>query len=273
MLALQHLGLADWKPRFAQNDVDDPVVDEFFPKWVTDPAMREDLLARAKAGDSVVLEGRYDILPGAKRWMAQHSWRDAFHRLWAGFFGEEEHEPDPKKKRKKIDENRNRVLLYVPSVGTGESLIRHNREHPNGYWDFLRFMFGGAAVTMGLGCIFSWRTVRDACVDNWIPLLFAVSVILITGFSYAWWAHISNRNRYMLTLYLPLMTSFGLLIRFACRHIPIHAKVVWRQRSFVIGGYAIFLLAYTFFVLTDLNDPLNRHNLDKPNELFRQIVQ
>lgn len=270
MLAMQHLGLAIWKPRFDKDDLDSPLVMEFLPKWAADPVIRAEIVQRASQGESVILEGRYDVLPGFRNWIATHSLRDAWSRLYTGFLGDPSEE---KERRRRVAENRNRTLVFVPSVGTGDSLVGHNRDHPNGYWEYLRFVFGAAALTLLLACIFEWPKVRRAVAKEWPVILFALSSIMVAGMCYAWWGHISIRNRYFLTLYLPLMFCFGTIIRFACRHVPLQMRIAWHRRRIKLGPFRLFIIAYAIFTADDLNDPLNRGHLPNPRELERQLVQ
>lgn len=276
MAALQHLGLANWKPRFDIRDLDDPLVEQYLPKWCPDAALRKEIVGRARREGSVTLEERYDILPSSAHWLATHTWRDALWRLWAGLLGGDAVEDTPEggpKRTHKRDDNPAKKLLFIPSVGDGESMIGHNRDHPNGYWDHLRYVFGASLATLVLALAFSRAHLWAAMRPHLLLVTFAVATILLTGLAFAWWGQVSIRNRYFLGLYLPLMFSFMQCVRLCCSVLPIQLTLIWHRRTVFLNAWALFLLSFTVFVATDLNDPLNRGNLRNPKELWRHVVQ
>ena len=125
-----------------------------------------------------------------------------------------------------------------------------------------------------LGALFhARRQIWLALAENALPILFSTTSIAITTLCYAWWAQVSNRNRFILTLYLPMMFCTCLVLRFACSHIQAEARVTFGRCSFKVTAYALFLAGFSLFTLGDLNDPLNRRNMIKPGDVSGQLVQ
>ena len=270
MGALQRLGLASSKPHLGVEDLSDPLVLEFLPKWVPDPSLRDEMINAVKQDGRLVLEGKYDILPSFKKWTAAHTTGDAWRRVWIGLVGDSD---SPEAIAERRYDARNRELIRPRGIGTSSSLIGHNRLHSNGYYAYLKFLATGALVALGLALFFARGQVWRAAMENCLPILFASSSILTTTLGYAWWGEISNRNRYFLSLYLPLMLCSGLLLRFGCSHIPAHARITCRRLSFKMTACTLFLTGFSIFALFDLNDPLNRRNLSDSGNVAEQLVQ
>ena len=270
MAALQRVGLAFSKPQLDVEDLTDPVVSHFLPKWVPDAVERDEIVKLVKRDGSLVLEGKYDILPSFKKWTAAHTLGDAWRRLWIGLVGDA-NTPEAKEERKA--EKRSRELFILPGIGTRDSLIGHNRLHPNGYWAYLKVVGIGALAALLVALFHARRQIWLALVENALPILFSTTSIAITTLCYAWWAQVSNRNRFILTLYLPMMFCTCLVLRFACSHIQAEARVTFGRYSFKVTAYALFLAGFSLFTVGDLNDPLNRRNMIKPGDVSGQLVQ
>ena len=171
MFAMQRTGLATGKPHLGAQQIADPDVIPFLKKWVPDDGRRQQFEDLAKKQD-VVLEGEWDILPGFKNYAKSHSLGEALKRLGDGYY----------------------------------ELWDHNHDHPDGYGPYVIALFLGALV---LGF---WRGIRAGAAGRKILLarygwaaLLAISSVGISLTLYAWWASVSNRNRFFLTQFLPII--------------------------------------------------------------------
>lgn len=181
MKALQQVYLADRKPAIDADNYQDEYVRKYLPRWEPDPARRKVLLDTAAAGGSTLLEGEWNILPRAGYYFGTHSAGEALDRLWRGLF-------------------------------TDSGLLYLNRKHPNGYFKYVDIFFAGMIVALAL--CFAFRRIEfwNALKKYWIPILFVAGTIAGNLLLYSWWAQISNRNRFFLTLYLPILMGMGWVI-------------------------------------------------------------
>ena len=81
MAALQKFDLAQQMPVLDARLLAEPLVQEFLPKWVDDPALLDRLRARVLAGESVPLSGEFDVLPSLGQWWRRHSVGEAIDRI------------------------------------------------------------------------------------------------------------------------------------------------------------------------------------------------
>ncbi len=264
MGAMQKTGLAYGKPKLSPAMAHDELLGTFMKKWVPDDALREEILERARKGETVNLEGKYDILPSFKHWAAAHSFNEAMERIWGGLIsGDGEQVPAQPKSTPASG------LLHPGKF----SVIGRNSEHSNGYWSFLALFFFGAVITLVLAIIFARKKVWRTALDQWIPLAFIIASLLVPLITYGWWAQVSNRNRFFLTLYLPLLFVLGSLGKFACAHIPARLKLHWRERSIFVDASAVCLIVLTIFCVLDFRDPLNRKKMSRHQNLAELIAQ
>ncbi len=214
MGALQTVYLAYRKPEINRFNYQDPRMLAFLPKWEPDPARRDYLLKTAAAGGWTVLDGEWDILPSFKNWRKSHTLKDATDRIWRGFFDKK------------------------------DGLFPHNASHRNGYFDFVAIFALGAILVLALMLAHCHRTLIAALRENWISILFAVGSICGSLLLYAWWGQISNRNRFFLTQFIPILFCFALVIRWGSAHLSwntLHmaSARLWldrRMKSWTISG-------------------------------------
>ena len=75
---------------------------------------------------------------------------------------------------------------------------------------------------------------------------------------YGWWAQVSNRNRFFLTQFLPVLFSCGLMIRFGFQALPWRWRLRlpgWSPaRSFELTPWRLVVAALWIFTLWDVED-------------------
>ena len=235
--AMEALNLSAQKPALTVHNLHSPRIAHYLEtKWLPDPVRRAELEALVQAAGEdgeVILEGAWDILPTAGQWWRTHGWREAVDRLWNGFFDEE------------------------------QGIWPRNVHHRNGYFWYLQ-AFGGMAIGSGLLMLVLKPTVvkRDFRA-NVLPILWAAGSLGISLLFYAWWAPVSDRNRFFLTLYLPLLMSAGMLIRWASLHLDwrsLHLPVLplLKPLPLVCGAILILPLYRDAQRLLELDEPINK---------------
>lgn len=261
MGAMQKTGLSRARPRLGPLTIKDESVQKFLPKWAPDETFREEIIRRTSSGD-VMLEGRYDILPGYRHWRATHSFTDALARIWGGLY-----------------RNNEAAIGGRTQAATGffhpgnMSVIGRNMSHPNGYWPYFALFFLGAVITATLASVFSGKAFFLVLVRNWIPVAFVLAALTVPMITFGWWAQVSNRNRFFLTLFLPFIYSFGSLCQLACAHIPPRVRLNCCGRRYALDACTVCLVILTAYCAFDLRDPLNRKNIHYSKALGRLIAQ
>ncbi len=232
MGALQVVYLAYRKPQIDQFNYKDPRLLAFLPKWEPDAARRDYLLSTAAAGGVTPLEGEWDILPGARNWFKNHTWKDALDRVWRGFFDKR------------------------------DGLYFHNLTHRNDYFYYVEVLCCAMVFLLVVTLFYRRKELGAALKKNILPILFAVGCIFGNLLLYAWWAEISNRNRFFLTQFLPLLFSMGLVIRWCCDQLTWETLDIRSGPVRVpawLGGWSIKGPFLAFFVVLFLWKALIPH--------------
>lgn len=138
-----------------------------------------------------MLEGEWDILPSFPNYRRTHTLGQAMQRLSSGVY----------------------------------EVWDHNYDHPDGYG---KFVIALVLLALVLG-VWRWiqmtREERVSSVRHYgLAALLALGSIAGNIVLYGWWASVSNRNRFFLTQYLPIIFCCGWVI---CRCLP-HTLGVWR---------------------------------------------
>ena len=187
MGTMQMTGLAFTKPTLRAGHLDDPDIQQFLPKWIPDDAKRRAFEDKLRAVGVLELTGEYDILPGARNYFQTHSLHEAFDRLSDG-------------------------LMEV---------FEHNADHPDGYGGYvivlclLAAAYGAhAAFHATAGERHQWLK-RHGWAAAFVVLTVGVNIAL-----YGWWAAVSNRNRFFLTQFLPIMFCAALILQRTAERLP-----------------------------------------------------
>jgi hypothetical protein len=184
--ALHVLRLAQRRPAIDAEMLESPVLQKYLSIWAGDSDVIERLRARVAAGERVALEGEFAILPSARNYFRRHSWSEAAARVASGV----------------------------------TSLLARNFAHRNGYGRHLAVWIGTATALALLAAISVpsafWRQVSSA---RW-PIAFAGANIAGNVLLYGWWGELSDRNRFFLTQFLPVMVCCGFAIRYCARALP-----------------------------------------------------
>jgi hypothetical protein len=179
MAALHEFDLAQQKPVLDARLAAVPLVQEFLPKWVEDPALLERLRSRVLAGESVPLAGDFNVLPSFSHWWHRHSIGDAVERTWNGL----------------------------------TRMLARNFVHRNGYGRHLGVWLGLALIAGIAALIARPREMGRAAFAARFAILFIALNIGGNLLLYGWWAQVSDRNRFFLTQFVPILFSSGLLIQ------------------------------------------------------------
>ncbi len=216
MAALQGTKMAIIKPQVTKEQLSHPQLMKYLPIWAKDPAVARQIVRKARAGQTVMLEGRYDILPGRRNYFRDHTLADAWQRIWDGLTGE-------------------------------HGILLHNFRHPNGYGIYV-VLFGSMALA-ALLLAFLWdpRGIWSAVRRNLFPILFAGGSIIGCMLLYAWWAPVSNRNRFVLTQFLPVIFSLSVVLRACLLRLPVRLPLPWPR---VAGGGVVQITLWGIFVAT-----------------------
>lgn len=275
MTALQHLGLAVWKPVFTPHHLDDELVMAYLKKWAPEEALQKKITALAKSGQNVILEGEYDVLPSARHWLERHRRSEIFERIWNGLVGEISFIGHGKMNEREVRASKHFFHRLPPFnlQAASNSLVGHNSAHPDGYWYYLDFLIIALALLGLLAFMYQRSLMVRAVRENWAGIAFALASLSVSLLAYAWWGQVSFRNRYFLSLYLPLLFCLGVACRFCAQQVPWAVDIPARGRSWRVGTNTTFLLVYTFLCVTDFDDPLNHGNLRDPGNYAALIAQ
>lgn len=242
MEALQELELSEGKPMLTKRALKNKGVRHFLrTKWLPVKIKRDQLLQQVAIEKSVVLEGQWDILPSSQKWFKKHSLKDAVDRLWNG--------------------------LFDPEIG----LLPRNAWHRNGYFFYLA-AFALAAITGLLVTVIQRKKeVFASARRHAFPTIFAVTSIAANLILYAWWSQLSNRNRFFLTQYLPLMFLLGLVIRWTSQRIrwqdfkcPIQELPLPKWLGGISFRQPLLLVLMLIVWIALVDDILRLGRLDKP---------
>lgn len=227
MGAMQKTALAWEKPYVNRFSAVTPELEKWLSVWAG-PAKAKRILDRAIAGHKVPLSGAYDILPSRKHYFAQHSLSDAMSRL---------------------------------SDGTKFMLMR-NLEHRDGYGRPLLWLWGEAAVVGIALAVRRWAHFVSLVAKIRWPVFFALASVFGCFALYGWWAPVSNRNRFFLTQYLPMLLCTGAWIGHAGRLLPGRLQLTMPKLLPRLGGRKITLtptlllqVAVAVLVIAELFDP------------------
>lgn len=219
MFSMQQTGLAYTVPNLKPPLLDDPDMKNFLPRWVPDEKRRAELEAQVRATGRVDLVGEWDILPGARKYFQTHSLGQTFTRLSDGVI----------------------------------EVARHNAAHLDGYGKYLIALSLGAFVFGGMAVVRSTTEERRAWLRSYgWAAAFVLLTISVNYLLYAWWASVSNRNRFFLTIYLPMMFSAAVIIQRSLVHLPLGWAVpLPGGKSFRITLGGLLLLALFVWFLRD----------------------
>jgi hypothetical protein len=224
MAALHEFDLAQQKPALDARLMREPLVREFLPKWAGDPARLERLRARVLAGESVPLEGEFNILPGFSQWWTRHSIGEAVSRTWRGL----------------------------------ADVVGRNFIHRNGYGRHLAVWLGLAFIAGASALIARPREFTRAASGARFAIAFIVLNIGGNLLLYGWWAQVSDRNRFFLTQFLPILFSCGLLIRAGFQMLPgrWQLRIPWKSgaRHIELTPWRVVVAALWIFTLWDVED-------------------
>jgi hypothetical protein len=228
MGAMQKTDLAWSKPYLNRNSIVLPEIEKWLPVWAG-PEKAQRIRDRALAGRKVSLAGPYDVLPGKDNYFARHSLWDAAQRIWDG-------------------------TLFM---------LRRNMEHRDRYGEPLLWLAGEALIAgllLFAGREESWRSRLRRI--GW-PALFAAASICGCLLLYGWWASVSNRNRFFLTQYLPMLLCLGAVIHQAGKQVkwklpvrlPFAKDGHWLAKRWEISAATLLNLAAALIVAIQLSDP------------------
>ncbi|MGI8602397.1 MAG: hypothetical protein ACR2OZ_05295 [Verrucomicrobiales bacterium] len=223
LAALQAFRLAHRRPVLDTEVMRSPLVQEFLPQWVGNPELLADINRRVQSGERVALEGRFAVLPNAKNYFRRHSLSEAAGRLASG-------------------------VAHV---------VQRNLTHRNGYGAHLAVWLGTALCLALLALIFVPEKCRADFAISKYAIAFVALNLLGNLLLYGWFDHVSNRNRFFLTLFLPLMVSCGWSLRFAARSLPWRFSIRLPNRfggSLALTPWRVVVIALWAFAIADIWD-------------------
>ena len=201
MAALHEFDLAQQRPVLDARSMGVPLVQEFLPKWIDDPALLARLRARVLLGESIPLSGEFDVLPSLGQWWRRHSVGEAIDRI------------------------RNGTM----------HMLGRNFIHRNGYGRHLAAWLSLALVAVLAALIARPRETARAAFAARFRSVLSFSISAESSCSMLVGA-VSDRNRFFLTQFLPTLFSCGLLIRFGFQVLPWRwrLKIPWRSGPRVV---------------------------------------
>ena len=224
LAALQEFRVAHRRPVLDTETMSSPLVQEFLPRWVGNPELLAEITRRVQSGERVALEGRFAVLPSAKNYFRRHSLSEAAGRFASGV----------------------------------ARVVQRNLTHRNGYGAHLAVWLGTALILVLLALISVPEKCRNEFALSKYALAFVALNLLGNLLLYGWWDHVSNRNRFFLTQFLPLMVSCGWLLRFAARSLPWRSSMRIPDRlgggSFVLTAWHVVVVVLWAFAIADVWD-------------------
>ena len=229
MFSMQETGLAYTVPNLKPALLDDPDMKNYLPIWLPDENRRSELEAQVRAKGQVDLVGEWDILPSANHYFETHTLGQAYTRLKDGI----------------ID------------------VARHNADHIDGYGKYLITLCLGAFIFGGIAVVRAGASDRRLWLNQYgWAATFVLLTISVNYLLYAWWAPVSDRNRFFLTIYLPLMFTAAVIIQWSLDSFPIGWTIPlpW-GKSFRSTLSSIFLIALYIWFLRDQAPNHDKHHL------------
>lgn len=185
MDALQQIDLAQQRPALDAAALATPQIQKYLPIWAGEELAAE-LRRRVESGERVLLEGRYDILPGSRRFLREHGLAGALDRMGRGTL----------------------------------AILERNLHHRNGYGRHL-LVWTGTALVVALCALL---LARSRWLERWKPARHAILFVGLNLAGnlllYGFFSYVSNRNRFFLTLFMPTLCACGWVIASAARSLP-----------------------------------------------------